>query len=124
MRKVKFRAWLKLLNKMVDVVEIDFDYEMICWIYEDKVNQEQSKEWSSFDDIELMQYTGIRDTRRTEICEGDIVEYGENIYTIRYWRGMYEPICYYRDANFSVIGNVHENPDLLVSNTKVSGTAK
>ena len=51
MREIKFRAWDKILNKMVNVIEVNFRAHII-W------NEVQTMH---FEYIEIMQFTGIGD---------------------------------------------------------------
>lgn len=65
MKEIKFRAWEKNLKEMIPVQNIDFEKKMI--------NTDSA--WRLFDEIELMQYTGICDCNGKEIYEGDILPY-------------------------------------------------
>lgn len=73
MRTIKFRAWHKQEQKMYEVVSYccsgkddNGDVEIF---YDGKYRGLMAK------NIETMQYTGIKDCKGTEICEGDIVKW-------------------------------------------------
>lgn len=121
-REIEFRAWLKDEKKMVDVREINFSSEQICFETEDEIL------YASFDEIELIQYTGLKDTNGVKIFEGDIVK---NIYSnSKYELFWDEENCCFRMRNMDddydylvlnireagmleVIGNIYENKELL-----------
>jgi uncharacterized phage protein (TIGR01671 family) len=64
MREIKFRAWEKNLKEIIPVDDINFENRMI--------NTESA--WRLFDEIELMQNTGLTDKNGKEIYEGDIIK--------------------------------------------------
>ena len=128
MREIKFRAWLKYGKEIVDVEEIDFMNEVINYIDNDYENNEQEIIGAYFENIELMQYTELKDKNNKEIYEGDIVKLRANhgIGVIKYydeWGAFIveyikpRPLAvlgmnYYKE-DIEVIGNIYENPELI-----------
>lgn len=124
----KFRAWMKSLKWMCDVTNISFDSKLvdICQQGDTERCTEISVE---FDEIELMQSTGLRDKNNKDIFEGDVVDYKGRKALVR-WHGSYASFIfrfvdelqkrnaewkplYLAYMKFEIVGNIYENPELL-----------
>lgn len=123
----KFRAWMKSLKWMCDVTNISFDSKFvdICQSGDTERHTEMSVE---FDEIDLMQSTGLFDRNGKEVFVGDIVKctrgclhevYFEKEYAGTFIGGM--PAIYLKGLlsgyawteDEEIIGNIYENPELL-----------
>ena len=89
-------------------------------------NKELCRNYVDIDPETVGQYTGLKDKNGTKIFEGDIVErfwFGKMcIYQISYDNGLASFIGQasikfttfdYDSAEFEIIGNIHDNPELL-----------
>lgn len=117
----KFRAWLKNDKKMIEVSFIDYDTKLIG------LNIDLEVIIFDFDDVILMQSTGLKDKNGQEIFEGDIVQFFDSIYTVFYdiKEGSYrlEPhddrwvvdymSNFSSEESFEVVGNLYENKEYL-----------
>jgi uncharacterized phage protein (TIGR01671 family) len=127
-REIKFRAWDKLGHpekEICEVLEIDFKEQKV--LLKGKNKQEF---WRLFKDVELLQFTGLKDKNGKEIyegyivrCKGDIfskylnlevVFFPEN-YPDRVMLMSIDNHCGLYDINedIEVIGNIYENSELL-----------
>ena len=122
-REIKFRAWIKDKKKMVYGKDATSSAH-----FTDSFKYRKNE-------VELMQYTGLKDKNGKEIFEGDILrDTDSEIYYVDFIRGCFYlrtnyksfphlgwaewlPMCEIdRLANpvdFEIIGNIYENPDLL-----------
>ncbi|WP_335996845.1 YopX family protein [Fusobacterium polymorphum] len=124
MREIKFRAWLKEEKIIGEVLGIDILHKEIFFSNEDV----DCYEHIDFKDIELMQYTGLKDKNNKEVYEGDIVKLRANhgIGVIKYydeWGAFVveyikpRPLTvlgmnYYKE-DIEILGNIYENPELI-----------
>ena len=100
----KIRVWDKKLKSMAKVLNIDFENEIVQCLIQ-----------ANFDDIELMQSTGLFDKNGVEIFEGDVVK-NINTGSIGYFDNncSFDDLDMYRSKyNLEVIGNIYENKELL-----------
>ncbi len=140
MRIPKFRAWLKNDKKLVDVVAINFNLKTVFIKVDDAMNYDV--EAYDFNDIELMQSTGLFDKNGVETFEGDIVKTPDlffeknlqikgKVYRVFKDKSMFGLVTKENDVGyienkdgvFEVIGNIFENPELLESEVS-NGDAK
>lgn len=76
MREIKFRAWDKVDKQMFTVKSLHIDNLVV---------RSNSLTFYRFDDIELMQYTGIKDENGVDVYEGDHI----TIFKDGYYGGFY-----------------------------------
>lgn len=126
----KFRAWDKETQTMLDVSLIDFKKSVLIgehWEFGET-------NFINFDDVNLMQSTGLKDKNRKEIFEGDVITNGTSTVDVK----SHKTLGFYTVVNgverffgsntsikdfendveeFSsvteIIGNIYENPELL-----------
>ena len=130
-REIKFRAWLKEDKKMVNVKTIDFTDKTIRCLKKNEFINAYLLRRVSFDDVELMQYTGVKDKNGKEIYEGDILFFrDENMKYVVVWqdaafiiksieiRKYSEKMCWLDDTEIccEIVGNIYENKKLLEEN--------
>lgn len=120
----KYRVWDKEIQTMLDVSLIDFKKRVLIgdhWEFGET-------NFISFDDINLMQSTGLRDKNGKEVFIGDIIKctrgcphevYLEKEYGGTYIGGM--PAIYLKGiregyawtGDEEILGNIYENTELL-----------
>ena len=124
MKELKIKAWLKKEKKMVSVIGIDFKYEYIRYTEDDNLFNENYKT-AEFKNIELLQFTGLKDNGGQELYEADVIKFNDGIDDIYglisyddedgTYRVSYENITEHlseREGDFEIVGNIFENPDL------------
>lgn len=120
-REIKFRAWDKEEKEYYYDVEDTYDYRCSgrgC--YADSFGEVLAHP----ERYEVEQYTGLKDKNGKEIYEGDILHIHDHIlgdfvvvwhnlsWTIKRTVG-YESLRVHKSEDCTVIGNIHENQELL-----------
>jgi uncharacterized phage protein (TIGR01671 family) len=126
MREIKFRAWNTETNCMV-LPNKQFGGDLWESTYKRVVKNKNGKkaeivsEYVSIDHIlqsyvfNVMQYTGVKDINGVEIYEGDIIssDWGYSG-IVDYEEFIHAKINLTISDNIQVIGNIYENPELLI----------
>ena len=135
MRELKFRAWNTTRNCWTLRVELDLLYEKPMLLH----GEIENNNGYLTDNTIIEQYTGFKDKNDKEIYEGDILEQfvcgvkmfkgkpcgrrtiwqviwndRECCFDLHYLRGaVFGDSLMTCDDEYEVIGNIHENPELL-----------
>ena len=126
MREIKFRAWLKEKKEMIDNARPDFFCKQLHYLRGNSAGG-QDVLGVSTEDIELMEYTGLKDKNGKEIYEGDILfeSFGEKYYKVVFENGSFRAEFEgdFEEHSFDlidvvaqgceIVGNIYENPELL-----------
>ena len=132
-REIKFRAWNKTTKYMHDVYHVYFNNGGIAvegtgvYIGNGWVTQENGFKHDC--DVELMQYTGLKDKNGVEIYESDVVKFNfigreEGTSEVKWEYGEWNVTDFsekvrisdniHGAADIEVIGNIYQNPELLI----------
>ena len=139
MREHKYRAFIKQDKVMLDVIEISwYSKNVRCVEGGMMICPATGATQADFDfplyemeDIELLEYTGLKDKNGVEIYDGDVVkiyfdvaEISDTLYLFLTKQQISDGFiikevclpefyCEPMSDEFEVIGNIHANPELL-----------
>lgn len=118
MREIKFRIWMKSLNRMV--------YNP----YVQEVNKQERDQINDYfngnnNKFIWMQYTGLKDKNSKEIYEGDILSDSQDTREVKFGNGSFylcpntqalKLMCntFVIKGIYEVIGNIYENTSLVI----------
>lgn len=127
-REIKFRAWDKKRNIMIGSDYPDnWANDREEWYADNNLMCLEGIEYAVQDEnLEVMQFTGLKDKNNKKIYEGDILKSKGKIYFAAYKMASFElrkesdPVnCASGRRNYcdwllmEVIGNIYESPELL-----------
>ena len=107
MREIKFRAWHESEKEMIPNCNQGFEGDVFNWKHQGQP-------------IQIMQFTGLQDKNGVDIYEGDVCTYEENVADYHFiiikvvaaMDGEFLSTCDWH-LDIEVIGNIHQNPELL-----------
>ena len=123
MREIKFRAWVKEKKAIFEVILIDYVTKKVTYLLE-RVGHLLSIRDAKFNDIELMQYTGLKDKNGKEIYEGDIIKFLNGIFEVIWCNEKasfmlknkeykeFLNFIYENNNGMEIVGNIYQNLEL------------
>jgi len=121
MREIEFRAWHKIRKKMYIVMNLTRAEQTPLTLIREFIDSESEAVLT--EELEIMQYIGLKDKNGKEIFEGDVVKHKswgvDDITEVKFQDGGFYPFAAQSeglaDAEESeIIGNSHTTPELVL----------
>lgn len=122
-REIKFRIWDNKNNEWLGASDNDVLTYYGFHLVGEVMTVQSPPQWALDPDCVIEQYTGLTDKNGKEIYEGDIVKVVNKVFnneSVGFIKYDVDSLAYYIDGlemiwagENEVIGNIHENPELL-----------
>jgi hypothetical protein len=120
MRTIKFRAWDSEINKMVS----EFDHNYIISADYGDLCCGKFDHYKDYQELALMQFTGLKDKNGKEIYDGDIltlpnmgkgtIEWYHCGFILRLQSEIiWQQLLFNVVGHYTIIGNIYQNPELI-----------
>ncbi len=117
-REIKFRAWHDDFGDMVyaDMNNILYEKREFMMMFDVGFSNYPESGWK------IMQFTGLKDSAGVDVYEDDILKYWGGVrpivfhrsaFMIEYTKKDYFDISFEREKDIEIVGNIHQNPELL-----------
>jgi hypothetical protein len=124
----KFRAWHPQWREYIELSNLSLEYNG-SWHLSTDINGKVQYHWFKKTDVQIEEYTGLKDKTDKEIYEGDVIFCTDSLekYEVKFHKGMYciyipksdtySPLHEYTSTSL-VVGSLAKNPEILTTKTE------